>query len=136
MREEHPNATTYRRTADALRAGDLAALAELVDADVVWHVPGSHSRAGEIRGRSALLEWLAGLPELGFWLSEHDVLGNDEHVCALSEMGARRVGVDIQTRVVSVFHYRNGRQAERWFYPEDAVVWDRIFDARADGTPA
>ncbi|MEO8229439.1 MAG: nuclear transport factor 2 family protein, partial [Chloroflexota bacterium] len=127
MRDEHPNAATYRRTADALRAGDLATIAELVEPDVVWHVPGNHARAGEIRGRSAVLDWLAGLLELGFWLSEHDVLGNDEHVCALSDMGARRVGVDIQTRVVSVFHYRNGRQAERWFYPEDAAIWDRIF---------
>jgi ketosteroid isomerase-like protein len=126
--QEHPNAATYRRTADAFRARDQAALATLIAEDVVWHVPGGHSMAGEIRGRTALLDWLGRLPERGFWLSEHDVLATDEHVCALSIMGARREGIDIQTRVVSVFHYRRGLQLERWFYPEDPVVWDRIFD--------
>jgi hypothetical protein len=54
---------------------------------VVWHVPGNHPRAGDIRGRDALLAWLAGLTEVGFWLTEHDVFANDEHVCALSYMG-------------------------------------------------
>jgi ketosteroid isomerase-like protein len=129
MSDEHPNATTYRKTADAFRAGDRDAIEALVEEDVVWHVPGNHQRAGDIRGREALLVWLAGLTETGFWLSEHDVFGNDEHVCALSYMGARRPGIEVETRVVSIFHFRDGRQAERWFFPEDASAWDRIFDS-------
>jgi hypothetical protein len=28
-----------------------------------------------------------------------------------------------------VFHYRDGRQLERWIYPEDKAAWDAIFDA-------
>ena len=125
---EHPNASAYRRSADAFRAGDLASIADLVDADVVWHVPGHHRRSGDIRGRAALVDWLAGLAGTGFWLIEHDVFGNDHHVCALSVMGARRPGVEIETRVVSIFHFRDGRQVERWFFPEDLEAWDRIFD--------
>lgn len=126
-RTEHPNAVAYRHTADAFRSGDDGLLASLIDADVVWHVPGAHAMAGDIYGRGALFEWFGRLRPKGFWLSEHDVLANDEHVCALSVMGARRVGVDVQTRVVSVFHYRDGRQVERWFYPEDARAWNAIF---------
>ena len=95
---------------------------------MVWHVPGSHPSAGDIRGREALLAWLADLTQIGFWLSEHDVFGNDEHVCALSTMGRRDGGVEVETRVVSIFHFRDGRQTERWFYPEDREAWDRIFD--------
>jgi uncharacterized protein len=128
MTAEHPNATAYRRAADAFRAGDLPAIAALVDEDVIWHVPGSHPRAGDIRGRRALIAWLAGLAAMGFWLREHDVLGNDEHVCALSVMGAKRPGADVETRVVSIFHFRDGRQVERWFFPEDGEIWDRIFE--------
>lgn len=124
---DHPNAVAYRRTADAFRSADTASLASLIDPAVVWHVPGTHAMAGDVRGRDALLKWLVQLKRKGFWLTEHDVLGNDRHVCALSIMGARREGVDVQTRVVSVFHYRNGHQVERWFYPEDPVAWDRIF---------
>jgi ketosteroid isomerase-like protein len=117
----------YRRAAEAFRAGDLATIALLVDEDVVWHVPGGHPRAGDIRGREALSTFLAGLVGTGFWLVEHDVFGNDEHVCALSVMGMRRAGLDIETRVVSVFHFRDGRQVERWFFPEDMPTWNRIF---------
>ena len=124
---EHPNAIAYRRTADAFRAGDLTELASLLAADVVWHVPGTHSMSGDIVGRDALLVWLGQLQPKGFWLTEHDVLGSDEHVCALSMMGARRQGTDVQTRVVSVFHYREGQQLERWMYPDDPAAWEQIF---------
>jgi ketosteroid isomerase-like protein len=92
---EHPNALAYRRTADAFRSGDILALADLLDIDVVWHIPGTHAMAGELRGRDQLIAWLGRLPAKGFWLTEHDVFGNDDHVCALSLMGARRSGVDV-----------------------------------------
>jgi ketosteroid isomerase-like protein len=36
-------------------------------------------------------------------------------------------GVDVQTRVVHVFRYRQGQQVERWFYPDDQTAWDSIF---------
>ena len=124
---EHPNATAYRRTADAFRSRDFKTLRTLVAEDVVWHVPGEHELAGDVRGIDALVVWLGAVGALGFWLTEHDVLGNDEHVVALSQMGARRAGLDVDTRVTSVFHYREGRQTERWFYPEDAAAWDAIF---------
>jgi ketosteroid isomerase-like protein len=131
LNAEHPNATAYRRAATAFRAGDLATIEQLLDPDVVWHVPGSHGRAGDVRGRAAVLAWLADLAGTGFWLQEHDVFGNDDHVCALSAMGARRPGLDVETRVVSVFHYRDGRMVERWFHPEDAATWDRILGGDA-----
>jgi ketosteroid isomerase-like protein len=128
MNVEHPNATAYRKTADAFRARDFDAIRSLVADDVVWHVPGHHPMAGEIRGLDALVAWLSRTIELGFTLREHDVLGNDEHVCALSYMGARRPGVEAETRVVSIFHFQDGRQLERWLYPEDLDAWDTIFN--------
>jgi uncharacterized protein len=127
--DEHPNATAYRRAADSFRARDFEALSSVVDADVVWHIPGRHPLAGDIVGRDALVTFMQKLPGLGFWLSQHDVFGNDEHVCALSTMGARRDTGDVETRVLSIFHFRDGKQVERWFYPDDAAAWDRIFTA-------
>ncbi len=127
MSEEHPNAIAYRRTADAFRSGDQTELASLIASEVVWHVPGAHSVAGEIRGRDQLVDWLRQLRAKGFWLTEHDVFGTDEHVCALSVMGAQRGGVAVQTRVVSIFHYNEGQQLERWFYPDDPAAWEQIF---------
>ena len=75
-------------------------LKSLIADDVRWHVPGDHSMAGDIIGRSELLKWLAVIRAKGFWLTEVDVFGSDEHVCAVSTMGARRDQVDVQTRVV------------------------------------
>jgi uncharacterized protein len=124
---EHPDALAYKRTANAFRAGDLDQVKTLIDPDVVWHVPGGHDWAGMIEGRAALLTWLARLGNIGFWLVEHDVFASDQHVCAVSTMGARRGDVDVQTRVVSIFRYRDGRQLERWLYPDDAAAWDAIF---------
>jgi ketosteroid isomerase-like protein len=83
--------------------------------------------AGEIRGLDDLVAWLGRLSQMGFTLREHDVLGNDEHVCALSYMGAQRPGLEVEIRVTSVFHFRDGQQVERWFYPEDMAAWDAIF---------
>ena len=127
--DEHPNVAAYVRAVNAFRANDLGALEALIADEVVWHVPGTGPRAGDIVGREALFHWLAGLSDLGFWLSEHDVIGNDRHVCALSYMGARRPGVDVETRVVSIFHYGDGLQTERWFYPDDLEVWNIILGA-------
>ncbi len=128
MSADHPHAIAYRRTADAFRSGDLELLARLIADDVVWHVPGDHSMAGEIRGRDDLLAWLAALGEKGFWLIEDDVFGSDGHVCAVSAMGARRDNVEAETRVISIFRYRDGQQIERWIYPDDVTAWNNIFD--------
>jgi hypothetical protein len=84
--------------------------------------------AGEIRGRNDLLTWLGQLSKRGFSLRELDVFGNDRHVCAISEMGAHRDGVDVSTRVVSVFTDDAGKQTERWLYPDDPEAWAAIFD--------
>ena len=125
--EEHPNATAYRRAAAAFRSRDLLTIADLVDPDVVWHVPGQHPLAGDYRGRDELLGFLARLAGLGFVLAEEDVFGNHRHVCALSQMDARRLGLEVTTRVVSIFRFHDQRQLERWFYPDDMAVWNPIF---------
>lgn len=127
MGDAHPNAVAYRRTADAFRAGDLTAVAALISEDVLWHLPGSHPMAGEIHGRDELLGWLGRLHAFGFWLRELEVFGNDRHVCAISIMGASRGGVEMSTRVISVFDYDDGQQIERWIYPDDLATWDAMF---------
>jgi hypothetical protein len=75
------------------------------------------------------LPWCVGqLPQRGFSLREIDVFGNDRHACAISVMGAHRDGVDVSTRVVSLFTFDAGKQTERWLYPDDPDAWRAIFD--------
>lgn len=126
---EHPNAVAYRRTADAFRAGDIDALAGLIDEDVIWHVPGSSALAGDIHGLEALLRWFERLQAVtagSFTLKDHDVLGTDDHVVALSELGSVGSGVPVRVHVVSVMHFRDGRQQERWHYLSDPPAWDAL----------
>jgi ketosteroid isomerase-like protein len=107
----------------------MAALALLIDEDVVWHVPGANPLSGEIRGREALFRWFGRLHDVTegtFTLTEHDVLGTDNHVVALSDMSALRDGARVSVHVVSVFHFRNGRQQARWFHPSDFTLWDSM----------
>jgi ketosteroid isomerase-like protein len=128
-RMEHPNALTYRRTADAFRAGDRDTLSELIDEEVVWHVPGSNAMAGDVHGREAVFRFLEQLREVTagtFVLKEHDVLGSDDHVVALSHMSAVREPGSVSLDVVSVFHFEDGRQRERWFHPSDIAAWDQM----------
>jgi ketosteroid isomerase-like protein len=127
MGDDHPNALAYVRTVDAFRDRDFESIASLIAEDVVWHLPGDHPLAGDWEGREQLFQLLAKLGPLGFTIREHDVFADDDHVCALSYIGARRDGLEVETRVVSIFHYRDGRQTERWFYPDDTVAWNRIF---------
>ena len=127
--DEHPNATAYRRTADAFRVGDREALAALIDEDVVWHIPGSGPMAGDIHGREALFRFfdrLRDVTEGTFMIKEHDVLGSDEHVVALSNWSAVREGIPVSVDVVGVFHFRDGRQQERWNHPSDMAALDRL----------
>jgi uncharacterized protein len=127
MGDDHPNTLAYLRTVDAFRDRDFDTIASLIAEDVVWHLPGDHPLAGDWEGRDQLFELFARLGPLGFTIREHDVFGDDDHVCALSYIGARRDDLEFETRVVSIFHYRDGRQTERWFYPDDVVVWNSIF---------
>jgi uncharacterized protein len=127
MGDDHPNTLAYLRTVDAFRDRDFETIAALIAEDVVWHLPGDHPLAGDWKGRDQLFELFARLGPLGFTIREHDVFGDDDHVCALSYIGARRDDLEVETRVVSIFHYRDGRQTERWFYPDDVVVWNSIF---------
>jgi hypothetical protein len=87
--------------------------------------------AGEMRGWDDLLAWPGELRRRGFWPEELEVFGNDRYVCAISVMGARREGVDVSTRVVSVFAYEAGRQIERWLHPHDLAAWEQIFGPAA-----
>jgi uncharacterized protein len=127
MGDDHPNTLAYLRTVDAFRDRDFETIAALIAEDVVWHLPGDHPLAGDWKGRDQLFELLARLGPLGFTIREHDVFADDDHVCALSYIGARRDGLEVETRVVSIFHYRDGRQTERWFYPDDVVAWNSVF---------
>jgi hypothetical protein len=46
-------------------------------------------------------------------------------------MSAVRNGSRVSVNVVSVMHFREGRQQERWLYPSDLAAWDALLGGSA-----
>ncbi len=81
----HPNADLVRKGVEAMIAGDMATVSEMIADDAKFHWPGTSRVSGDIEGKEAILESLAVMPEdITSWLSElHAVLADDEHAVVL-----------------------------------------------------
>ena len=88
---DHPDAVTYRRAADAFRAGDLEALATTIHEHVIWHLPGTTWMARDFEGRGTLVAYLREIAQRTngtFRLQDVSVSGSDDHVPAVQLFGA------------------------------------------------
>ena len=114
---DHPNVELTRRAYEAFARGDIAALAELIAADVTWHVAPPGPLSGTYHGRDEVLGFFGRLAEETagtFRLAVHDILANDEHAVALCTLSASRGGKSIETPVANVGHIRDGKVTEFW----------------------
>ena len=96
----HPHEDLVRQGYAAFGTGDVEALRNRFSAeDIRWHFPGRSPFGGDDVGVSELLGWLGRSFEAseGTIRSEtHDVIGNDEHVVALTTLRAERAGKKLQ----------------------------------------
>jgi ketosteroid isomerase-like protein len=127
----HPNENLLRREYEARAARDDGALAEVFAEDVVWHVPGRNSIAGEYRGIDEVMEYIRRRRELAddgtFEITVHDVLANDEHGLVIATGRATRGGKAVQWRAHGLYRFRDGRIAECWVLPENQYEFDKIW---------
>jgi uncharacterized protein len=122
---EHPNVELARRGYDAFAKGDMAALAELIADDVVWHVQGTGPLSGTYHGRDEVFGFFGRLAEETggtFRLDVHDVLANDEHAVTLCVLSATRGEKSIEMPVANVSHMRDGKVTEFWTAITDPVA--------------
>ncbi len=84
---DHPNLDLLKRGYAAYGSGDLDTINELFADDVVWHISGRSSIAGDYTGESRglrLLRQTAGAERRNVDVLEvHDLLANDEHGVAI-----------------------------------------------------
>ena len=86
--DEHPNAAIVRSAYEAMARGDMPAMAEVLDEDIIWHesTPGFE---GDYRGRDQVLALMGRvMQETGVEMTGmtiHDVLGSDDHTVILHE---------------------------------------------------
>lgn len=127
---DHPNLIAARAGYEAFAKGDMAALDQLFSDDIVWHIGGSSSIAGDYVGKQAVFGFFARLvqeTEGTFKNDIHDMLANDQHGVALVTTSASRKGQSVTGRAVQIFHMKNGKLTEFWAFNEDQASADRLW---------
>jgi uncharacterized protein len=125
------NLELVRAAYAAFLRGDVDALPEYFDPDVVWHVPGRSPMAGTIEGRAnviaALTSVLAMIADGSVRLEVHDVLASDDHVVGLISEHAERDGKGFDDNFAQVIHVKDGRVTESWNLYTDLYARDEFW---------
>jgi uncharacterized protein len=126
---EHPNVARIRDGYAAFAKGDFAALNDLFDPDIVWHVAGRSQLTGEYRGRDAVYEFFGKLMEVtegSFHIDLQAVFADDERGVALAVGAASRGGTSIKVNEAHVFRMRGGKVVEFWDASTDQYAFDEL----------
>ena len=123
---DHPNAATIREASASVEpGGDMMAMLDLLDDDIVWHEIG---RDEPIRGKQALTERFSSMPEGSSITAEtHDVVANDEHTIQLVTATATMGDQSLVYRTAEIYHMRDGKITERWAFSDDTERINRFF---------
>jgi len=121
------NAAKIRDGYAAFNRGDVPALVELFDENIVWHFPGTSKLAGEHIGRDAVLAMLGeyGAASGGtLQATPIDVMASDDHVAGWARDTATAKGrtLDIDSSVI--FTMRDGKVTECLHLVHDQAALD------------
>jgi uncharacterized protein len=127
----HPNEDLVREGYAAFGRGDIEALQSRFFApDITWHFPGRSPFGGDYTGMAEVLDWLGRSFEASggtIRIELHDVIGNDEHVVALTTVRAERAGRQLADNSIQLFHVRDGKATEVWTHPADLYASDEFW---------
>lgn len=127
----HPNEDLVREGYAAFGRGDIEALqSRFFDPGIRWHFPGRNPFSGDYTGIADVLGWLGRSFEASggtLSIELHDVIGNDEHVVALTTVRAQREGKQLSDNTVQIFRIRDGRATEVWTHPADVHASDEFW---------
>ncbi len=122
----HPNEQVLRELDEAQLRGDVEAFAGYFTDDVVAHIPGKSSLAGDHRGKDAFLEtfqkFSERVPEYTF--ETHAYLADDEHGVGLQRSTYKRGDETVDANEAFVVHFRDGKVSEFWFLTDKSEEVD------------
>lgn len=124
----HPNADLVRKGVEAMIAGDMATVGEMIADDAKFHWPGTGSMSGDVEGKEAILAMMSVMPEGMTWQADvHAVLADDEHAVVLLRNTVGKGGETLLLDVVQVFHIADGKLIEGWGAPMDRAVFEKVW---------
>ena len=121
------NAARIRDGYAAFNRGDVEALTELFDEDIVWHFPGTSKLAGTHIGRDATLAVLGAYGEASggtLQATPIDVMASDDHVTGWARDTASVDGRTLDIDSFVVFTMRDGRITECHHLVQDSAALD------------
>jgi ketosteroid isomerase-like protein len=113
----------------AFNRGDINAVLDLQAEGAVWHGRGSTRYGGDHKGKEAILQYLAQVPQdfEEFKLDVHDILANDEHAAVLVTSRSRRKGKTYTDNAVHVHHINDeGKTTEVWFASDTELTQEAL----------
>jgi ketosteroid isomerase-like protein len=124
----HPNERLLRDADEAQMSGDVEAFAGYYTDDVIVHIPGRSSLAGEYKGKDQFMElfgrFLERTPEYSF--EPHAYFADDEHGVLLQRSHFKRGDETLDSNDVFVCHFRDGKISEFWLSSEDPYAVDEF----------
>jgi hypothetical protein len=113
--------------------GDTEPVRDVLTGDVSWHVPGSNAIAGSYRGIDEVIGYFLrrrALADNTFRLHPGEVMvGDGEHVAALTDGTAVIGGIDRRWSTVGLYRIRGERVAACWLLPLDPEAFDEIWSS-------
>jgi len=112
--------------------GDAARARELLDEDVVYHVPGSHKPAGEYVGVSSVIDHFRDFRALiespVDVLQWEDWMAGVDYVAGLASIHVQRAGMELNFRMVMVVRVtEEGKIREIEAFNDHQGDFDRLF---------
>jgi len=122
----HKNAGTLRRIDEAMLREDMEAFFAEFTPDVIAHVSGKNSLAGDYKGldqfQSLFQQFMERAGEYTF--ENHAYLADDEHGIVLKRGTYAKGGERLSIDEVSISHFRDGKVSEVWFVNADQPAFD------------
>jgi ketosteroid isomerase-like protein len=120
----------HRRQAEMYAGGPVGPVAELLAPDIVWHVPGTSSIAGDHRGVEQVLSYFERRRELAsatMRMRPGKAISEGEAVAQLVEGSAVLDGEEVSWQTVGVYRVDSCRVREVWLVPLGLEHFDRIW---------
>ena len=126
---DHPNALLLKQAWQAVADGDAEMLREVWTKDVVWHVTANNPWQGDHVGHDAIVEYLAQVGEAGeaYETSLEEMMAGDSYAAMICQVNAKREGRVLESRLVLLARFENGRIAEAWTLTLDPAALEKFW---------